>query len=337
MIEINPILAHKWGVSPGEDRIWAEVCGRAPSEQPWRRWFMVIQAYFDDSYTAGGVHVLAGYLARAENWAAFSKQWEQLLPLCYPGKSGKPRFKMSEMARRMSDVPIFYKTIRAHVSYAFTVMVREEDLERAKARIWSDSVDIAWSPHDDISTLLVRFFINRFFEYVLGDDHNHHWIGPEDKIDIYLDNDAAEEWSLDSWEETIAGMPEYFKEHVGERPRFVDDEQYLPLQAADFLAWWTRRGYKNNNLSTIMRDNFASPELEKKLLSGAHLIFTEDQITSNLINLLRAGNSIPALTNIFDSNERPRNEAAFDVYDFDKRKGLFSHLRQKLKNLRRGR
>jgi hypothetical protein len=62
---------------------------------------MAIQAYMDDSFSPGGVHVLAGYVAPAESWAAFSKEWEQLLPRALPGKTGKYRFKMKEMARRM--------------------------------------------------------------------------------------------------------------------------------------------------------------------------------------------------------------------------------------------
>jgi hypothetical protein len=50
---------------------------------------MVVRAYIDDSYTAGGVHVLAGYIARAEQWGAFSKEWEELLPLTRMGEQWK--------------------------------------------------------------------------------------------------------------------------------------------------------------------------------------------------------------------------------------------------------
>jgi hypothetical protein len=330
-IAINPILAHKWGVCAGEDRIWAEVSGRAPSEQPWRRWFVVVQAYFDDSYTEGGVHVLAGYMARAEDWAAFSREWEELLPKCYSGRNGKPRFKMSEMTRRMDEVAVFYNTIRAHASYAFTVMMREEDLERAKGRIWSDNAEILWSPHDDIANLMVRFFVSKFFDIVLGDHHNNSWIGHDDKVDIYLDNNIAEDWALDEWDKIVNQLPEYFREHVGERPRFVDDEQYLPIQAADLLAWWMREGYENNNLN-IIRERFGTPELNNNPLRGVNLTFDEDQITSNLIAGFRTNNN---LANIFDSHEKPRHETAFRVYDFDKRQNFFSFLAQKIKNLRR--
>jgi hypothetical protein len=134
-IDGNPLLAHEWGASEAVDHIWAEICGRPPSTEPWRRWFVVVQCYLDDSYTQGGAHVLAGYVARAESWAKFTKEWEQLLPRCYRGgNSGRHRFKMSEMARRMEDVPLFLDVIRSNVSYAVSIMMKEDELERAKGR-----------------------------------------------------------------------------------------------------------------------------------------------------------------------------------------------------------
>ena len=133
---------------------------------------MVIQAYLDDSYSENGVHVLAGYMARANSWALFAREWEQLLPLSYRGNSGKYRFKMNEMAHRLDDVRPFLNVIRSHVSYSFTLMMRETDLERARKRIWSDNVDIIWSPRDNIANVMLKFFSAKFFEVVIGDHRN---------------------------------------------------------------------------------------------------------------------------------------------------------------------
>jgi len=41
---------------------------------------------------------------------------------------------MSEMARRMEDVPLFLDVIRSNVSYAVSIMMKEDELERAKGR-----------------------------------------------------------------------------------------------------------------------------------------------------------------------------------------------------------
>jgi hypothetical protein len=75
---------------------------------------MILQAVIDDSYDPDGVYVLAGYIASAEAWAEFSREWEELLPLVPMNRSEVRRFKMAEMATsedRMVHVPAFYRVI----------------------------------------------------------------------------------------------------------------------------------------------------------------------------------------------------------------------------------
>ena len=69
--ERSPLLDRVWGVDPSADGIWAQIAGIAPGTKPWERLFVVLQAYIDDSYTAGETFVLAGYIASAEAWAQF--------------------------------------------------------------------------------------------------------------------------------------------------------------------------------------------------------------------------------------------------------------------------
>ena len=148
------------------------------------------------------------------------------------------------------------------------------------------------------------------------------WIAPDDKIDIYIDNDAAPDWAFDEWDEIVGKLPEYQQEHIGDKPKFVDDEDYLPVQAADFLAWWTRKGYETGTEETVIKDTFGTPTDDKEI-HGFNLYFTEDQITDNLIHSLKAWSAMPWLINIYDSNSKPRSHAARDVYQFPKRQGLF--------------
>src|SRR3981081_2765566 len=103
----SPLHDHVWGISPGADRVWAQIAGVAPSTRPWERLFVVLQAFIDESYTENGGFVLAGYIASAGAWAEFASEWESLLPFAMQGKSGKHRFKMSEMAQYMDRVPAF--------------------------------------------------------------------------------------------------------------------------------------------------------------------------------------------------------------------------------------
>lgn len=133
----NPLLAHAWGISPGADRIWAQIAGMAPSLRGWERGIVVFQAYMDESRSDNATFVLAGYVSTAEKWAKFSQSWEPLLPFSTKNKvTGNYRFKMSEMARRLSDVLPFYRVIEDNVMFALSCKIQVSDLERAADRIW---------------------------------------------------------------------------------------------------------------------------------------------------------------------------------------------------------
>ena len=119
---------------------------------------MVVQAYIDDSYKNGGVHVLAGYLSTAEAWSEFSREWEEILPRAVRNQnSGKYRFKMNEMAHRMDDVPIFYNAIQKYAKYSVSVLIDEKDVVRAKERIWSPNSNLIFSPNTEIKNIYSIF------------------------------------------------------------------------------------------------------------------------------------------------------------------------------------
>ena len=87
------ILDHVWGESPAADRVWAQVSGMAPRLANYCL-LMVLQAFIDDSYKSDGVYVLAGFVATAEAWANFARDWEELLPLGVRDRDGKFHFKL---------------------------------------------------------------------------------------------------------------------------------------------------------------------------------------------------------------------------------------------------
>lgn len=330
----SPIEAHTWGESRAADHIWAEVCGRAPSTKPWRRWLMVIQAYIDDSYTDGGVHVLAGYMARAEAWAEFSKDWEVLLPLARMGNNGKHRFKMSEMAHRMEFVPAFYNVIQKHAAFAVNFMISEADLERARARIWSDNVQIVWGPQDEIQNILFLRFIPAFFEWCWEDERIRNWLGG-DQIDIYFDNDIAPGWVCDEWEKLIREIPEHAQSFIGDRPKPADDEEFLPLQAADFWAWWSRKGYEDGKMKEIGRGDFGSWKAQK--VPGFQLSTDEDRLTALLILLHKRSHVIQGIYNIYDSNKTPKSEYAIMPIEKPKQGHYLNYFKEFVRTIRRPR
>ena len=75
---------------------------------------MVLQSFMDESYGDTGILVLGGYIASAESWTHFSKEWEEMLPYGIRDKDGRYHFKMSEMATnedRMQRIPGFFRII----------------------------------------------------------------------------------------------------------------------------------------------------------------------------------------------------------------------------------
>ena len=105
--------------------IWALVSG-FPSAQ--RRKLVIVTGYIDES-ESDGVFAMAGFVAPAEEWAAFSDAWDAALAA--PPKA-KTLFKAREVMRKrpggafwgMSDnqrnekLDALYSVIDAHAAYA---------------------------------------------------------------------------------------------------------------------------------------------------------------------------------------------------------------------------
>ena len=87
-----------------------ELISGIPKQRRDRRLLMPMQAFIDDSQSDGEVLVLAGYLARFEQWERFSLDWQELLDM----RPRWQRFKMVEVAAnpdRLERAGWFYRAI----------------------------------------------------------------------------------------------------------------------------------------------------------------------------------------------------------------------------------
>jgi len=230
---MSGILQHIWGKSRAVDRVWAQVSGLAP-DKAGRRLFLVLQAFIDDSYKADGIFVLAGYIATAESWANFSKEWEEILPLGLRNSEGNFYFKMSEMAlipERMSRVPAFYRVIEKNTLMALSCSINLRELKKAKQRLSIPGRRIKWgrvcNPYYFTFRCLLEMF--HYNKSSLSPD-----VIPDEKVDFYFDNQAEKKWILPTWDRYIKARREDYRHNYGATPRFEDDLDFLPLQAADF-------------------------------------------------------------------------------------------------------
>ena len=294
-----PILDHRWGAAPAADRIWAQVSGLAP-RHAHRRLLMILQAFIDDSYVANGCFVLAGYIAEAGSWAKFAAEWEEMLPYGTLNKNGKHHFKMNEMAAnsdRMKRLPGFIRIIENHVLMSISIKVDISQMQHARNRIWVPGIpiiydgvflspymllfgsmlDILWIRRDQIGSLIP-------------------WIGKE-KIDFIFDNQAEKSAILAAWELHLSNRPPSYREFLGATPRFEDDQDFLPLQAADCLAWWTRKWEMAGAIDKIYAGDFEVCKMRRDF-HKIHIQIDEENIITNIKKNIRS--RIPRGTPIYD-------------------------------------
>lgn len=203
---------------------------------------MTLQAYVDESEDPRWF-VLAGYIASTEQWDAFSKEWRELLPLSKVGPKGGRRFKMSEMATPhfLSNVPAFYKSIEDNTRTGVAVSIDKDKLSAALKRvvIISDDYEImpkagAITPYYIAFSFLVRMFHERRADMGMSQH-----LSATETVDFIFDERSEGREIIGEWRAFLDASP--CKEMYGADPVFRDDNKFLPLQAADFLAWWVRR------------------------------------------------------------------------------------------------
>jgi hypothetical protein len=219
-----------------------ELFSGVPKTKRDRRLLMVMQAFIDDSQADGQVLVLAGYLANFERWENFSIEWQQLLD----GPPRWQRFKMVEVATiprdtaRWERAAAFYRTVETHAQAFVAVAVELEPLARA-AR------DAGIPPGKLTNAYL--FAHRAICEATLQYQRE---MGINEPVDFIFDKLGANERIIrEGWEVFAASRPPELADLVGREPRFETDDEFLPLQAADMLAWHAREHWlKHRSLTS---------------------------------------------------------------------------------------
>ena len=249
------------------DTIWSQVAGFRPSIAEAKR-FMVLQAYIDDSsHDESGIYVLAGYLSSAERWAHFAKEWEERLPLAVIQPSGRYRFKMSEMAalNRMQNVSAFHTVINKYADLSIACILNKKDVYEASSRLEVAYVDAAGKHNILDVSQFVKNVANPFtvgFTHITNRLYSTCSTGMDgidgvdglkfsDPLDFYFDDTPEKHIIRKNWDYYIATAPDEIRSFVGAVPRFEDDEVFLPIQAADFRAWWAGLFNANYMMSKI--------------------------------------------------------------------------------------
>ena len=113
------------------------------------------------------------------------------------------------------------------------------DLRRVQARLLVPGIDIDWGLFANPYFITFRCLMDKFHIERL----NLTEILPADqKIDFYFDNQSDKKAIIEMWDGYLKERSDEVRQFYGATPSYRDDEEFLPLQAADFWAWWVRNG-----------------------------------------------------------------------------------------------
>jgi hypothetical protein len=214
---------------------------------------MSLQAFIDDSYNPNGAFVLAGHIASDSAWAQFAKQWNALLPSAGTlASNGRYHFKMAEMAaytHRLERVPAFYWIIEEHVLTSppckFDLIEFENAKKRVKSELLQFGFQVDFCRMESPYRVGIRTLLDMFHNYK---SNFSDCIPLQETVDFVFDDQSEKKLILDSWNDYMKiRLPELI-DLYGAKPRFENDQDFLPLQAADFWAWWVREWYEEDDI-----------------------------------------------------------------------------------------
>lgn len=235
---------------------------------------MPIQAFIDDSGVVGTdpVIVLAGQFASAVMWAEFSDAWAEALA----EPPSIRRFKMKEAVKREGPF------------YTLTVQQRNDKLYRL-ARVISrfgfpaihctttvgDFQNIATAPKPFSDPHFMPFQIMMYSIAVDLKSHGH-----ARRFDVFFDEHRIYSPRVKHWYPLIKEVirlvhPDVF-DLLPVEPHFTTDDEEMPLQAADMLAWFFRRRAPGANVEAAEFD-WLLPSLMTMPVSEFSSVFVGQQ------------------------------------------------------------
>jgi hypothetical protein len=230
-----------------------------------------MQAYIDDSMTKGAVLVFAGYVASVEDWEAFSAEWQRRLDDAH-----LPVFKMAEIGSDPKSWELagyFYRAIEERAKAFLAVAVELEPLKRLVDEFFVIQKGGEWiaNPY----SLAFRAIFDFTAQY-------QHELGITEPIDFIFDDRGEKNVVREGFAYFKACCREDLKDRLGAEPRFENDRRFPPLQAADMLAWLTRRHWLQHG--SIVHPPLAVPWKRLRAIPGNLLDMNDEEIKRFLVD-----------------------------------------------------
>ena len=196
---------------------------------------IMLKAFIDDSGTGGDSEwvVLAGYIATVEDWLAFDDEWQEVLDqepaLKYfkstEAESLKGQFSGFSKDQRNERIDKFISVIQKRARQAIEVRVR---LSYYNSIVRGNLPKVLDDPYYFLFTGFI--FAATGMERVFGEGQ---------PVECVFD--SSERFGKPSTEFFKSMRTQYGDVIANANVAYRDDKEFLPLQAADLLAWQVRR------------------------------------------------------------------------------------------------
>lgn len=249
-------------------QVWGLVSG-LPAQRAAARWMVMLQAFVDASGKGDpNVLVIAGYVAQADEWAKFSQAWKEKLD-----QAGIRRFKMNEMVRRPEIAGYFYRTIEEHDILAAISCVFDT---RGLVQFVDEFIGPLAAGHH----LLKNPYLYASRQIIENLAMAQKKIGLNEPIDFIFDDEAEKARLMPFWGEFRDSLKPDIRKLMGAAPIFRDDEDFMPLQAADLWAWWVRKWFMDGNEQGVA--NIDLPWGAQRIIPRLHSCYDEAFLRSML-------------------------------------------------------
>ena len=203
----------------------------------------MLKAFVDDSGSGGESpwFVLAGYVGTVEGWDAFDPQWRAALDAPpriqyfkgHEAESLRPDGQWSGVTKEERDKKIdaLVEIIHRYAHRAIYIRVRQKDYDD----IIKEYVPCEW---DNAYYYLFQCFVAAAMA-------TEKYLGSGDPLDFVFDSHE----SFQKPSERLYGYMQCMEQFAGRiiNVSYRDEKRFLPLQAADLLAWQVRRFFCRPN------------------------------------------------------------------------------------------
>ena len=219
---------------------------------------MILQACFDESgYGQSGpteAFVFAGFCGLTTEWRDFAQGWNAIL-------NETPRWSAKELKTELRKNKNDSRIAR------LAEVISKSDLRRIQFRISADAYNKtvtlqipSWRGNNEIGAEEQWKLNNPYFLAFWGT--LFHLFAPirdtpEIEIDVIYDENIEQRPKLEkAYSDFIssANLSSEIKRLLPRKPRPGDDDRFMPLQAADLLAWHAHRDYVGNRKGEVHRD-----------------------------------------------------------------------------------